>query len=276
MTTTTPTLTSETVDVGDTTLHVSRSGTGAPLVWLHGSGPGASGLSNFRGNLAAFDDFANLVFDFPRFGRSGRPHIEEPLIPYSGTRILRALDAVGVERFSVVGNSYGGGVASWIAGTAPDRVDSMVLMAPAGMYPPAVTGNDDLPYGIQLIYKAMREGITRELMREFVSTMVFDQSLVTDELIDQRYEVAVRSNPEMEGVVDLGRVDALLPAITARSLVTWGADDRFLLPEWSLTWHRAIAGSEVHVFARCGHWAQHERRDAFNQLVGNFLRSAAA
>jgi len=269
-------VTSELVDVGDTQLHVARSGTGSPLVWLHGSGPGASGLSNFRGNLPGFSDFANLVFDFPRFGKSGRPHIEGPLIPYSGTRVLRALDDLAIDKFSVIGNSYGGGVASWIAGTAPDRVDSMILMAPAGMYPPVVKGNDDLPYGIQLIYKAMREGVTRELLREFVSTMVFDQSLVTDELIEQRYEVAVKSNPEMEGTVDLGRVDTLLPSITARTLITWGANDKFLLPEWSLTWHNAIAGSEVHIFARCGHWAQHERRDAFNQLVGAFLRSTPA
>lgn len=267
-------LSSEFVEVADTTLHVSRSGTGSPLVWLHGSGPGASGLSNFRGNLPGFEDFENFVFDFPRFGQSGRPHIQEQLIPYSASRVLEAIDKLKLDHFSLVGNSYGGGVAAWIAATAPERVDSVVLMAPAGMYPPEVKGNDDLPYGIQLIIRAMRDGVSRELLKEFISTMVYDQSLVTDELIEQRYHVALETNPEIEGVVDLGRVDDLLDKIAARTLIIWGANDKFLLSDWATRWHKAITGSEVHIFSKCGHWAQHERRDAFNNLVGYFLRSS--
>ena len=111
-------------------------GDGHALVWLHGSGPGASGLANFQGNLGGFRDFRNLVFDHPRYGASDRPTIDGALIPYSGAHVLAALDGLGVADFSVVGNSFGGGVAAWLAATAPDRVRAVVLMAPAGLQPP--------------------------------------------------------------------------------------------------------------------------------------------
>ncbi|WAH97587.1 alpha/beta fold hydrolase [Arthrobacter sp. MMS18-M83] len=266
-------ITSQQVDVGDTTLHVSISGQGFPLVWLHGSGPGASGLSNFQANLEAFPDFRNLVIDHPRFGASGRPHIEGALIPYSGERILKALDALGVQEFSLIGNSYGGGVAAWIAATAPDRVTSLILMAPGGLTPKHVTKSEDLPYGIQLIVKAMTQGVDRELLREFTGAMVYDPALVTDELVEQRYHAAAKNNPEIEGVPHMGDLTELLGNITARTLIIWGREDRFLLPGWAILWLEAISNSELHVFPRCGHWAQYEQLNSFNRLTGEFLRS---
>lgn len=265
----------EDVQVQDTTLHLSRSGKGFPLVWLHGSGPGASGMSNFRGNLAAFQDFENLVFDHPRFGDSGRPHIEGPLIAYSGARILQALDVLGLDRVDLVGNSYGGGVAAWIAATAPDRVRNLVLMAPGGLTPKTVTGHQDMPYGIQLIGKAMTEGVDRPLMQEFATAMVYDPALVTEELVEERYAAAVKNNPEIEGIPVMGDLTDLLGDITARTLLVWGRDDRFLPPAWSVLWLEAIQDSELHVYPHCGHWAQYEQLAAFNTLTGNFLRRTA-
>lgn len=258
------------VAAGDTRLHLTRTGDGEPVVWLHGSGPGASGVSNFRANLPAFADYDNLVFDHPRFGDSDRPHIEGPLIPYSGARVLAALDALGIDRFRVVGNSYGGGVAAWIAATAGERVTHAVLMAPGGLLPAGLVQRD-LPYGLQLIARAMTEGVTEALTREFITAMVHDPDLVTDELVAERYEAGARNNPEIEGVPVMGDLSGILGGITAKTLLIWGRDDRFVLRDWAKLWLDAIEGSELHVFARCGHWAQLERRDDFNRLTRDFF-----
>lgn len=264
-------ITQRLVEAGDTTLGLSESGTGFPLVWLHGSGPGASGLSNFRGNLSAFPDFRNLVFDHPRFGASSRPSIDEPLIAHSGQRVLAALDALGIDEFSLVGNSFGGGAAAWIAATVPERVRELVLMAPGGLTPHTVHGHADMPYGIQLIGKAMTEGVDRELMQEFVSAMVFDQSNVTEALVEERLAAAVKNNPEIEGIPQMGDLSGMLPRITARTLIIWGREDKFLLPSWSLLWLEAIRDSELHIFPRCGHWAQYEQLELFNRITRRFL-----
>jgi 4,5:9,10-diseco-3-hydroxy-5,9,17-trioxoandrosta-1(10),2-diene-4-oate hydrolase len=259
------------VEAGDTTLALTESGDGFPLVWLHGSGPGATGMSNFRGNLPSFQDYRNLVFDHPRFGSSSRPSIEGPLIAHSGQRILAALDALGIEGFSLVGNSFGGGSAAWIAATVPQRVRDLVLMAPGGLTPKTVHGHADMPYGIQLIGKAMTEGVDHDLMQEFVSAMVYDQGNVTEALVDERLTAALKNNPEIEGIPNMGDISEMLPSITARTLIIWGREDKFLLPSWSLLWLEAINDAELHIFPRCGHWAQYEQLESFNRLTREFL-----
>lgn len=264
-------ITQRLVDAGDTTLALTESGDGFPLVWLHGSGPGASGMSNFRGNLPAFQDYLNLVFDHPRFGASSRPSIDEPLIAHSGQRILAALDGLGIKEFSLIGNSFGGGAAAWIAATVPERVRELILMAPGGLTPKTVQGHADMPYGIQLIGKAMTEGVDRELMQEFVSAMVHDQANVTESLVDERLDAALKNNPEIEGIPNMGDLSEMLPKITAKTLIIWGREDKFLLPAWALLWLEAIADSELHVFPRCGHWAQYEQLESFNRLTREFL-----
>ncbi len=262
------------VEAGDIRLSLTDVGEGHPLVWLHGSGPGASGLSNFRGNLSAFGDFRNLVIDHPRYGSSDRPHIEGPLIPHSGEHVLRALDTLGVERFALVGNSFGGGVAAWIAATAPERVSAAVLMAPGGIQPPGVT-QGELPEGLQLIFQAMRDGVDRPLMERFVNVMLVNKSLASDELIDQRLVAAVRNNPEWEGVPVLGDLTDLVGRIQAPVQLLWGRDDRFVPAAWSLYWLERLTDVELHVLPHCGHWLQYELRSQFNQLAGEFLRKKA-
>lgn len=259
------------VQAGDIRLSLTDVGEGHPLVWLHGSGPGANGLSNFRLNLPAFGDFRNIVIDHPRYGGSDRPHIEGPLIPHSGAHVLSALDTLGIDAFAVIGNSFGGGVAAWLAATAPERVSAAVLMAPGGIEPPGVR-RDELPEGLQLIFKAMREGVDRQLMERFVNVMLVDKSLATDELIDQRLDAARRNNPEWEGVPILGDLSELVQQIEAPVQLLWGKEDRFVPAAWSLLWLERLADAELHIYPHCGHWLQYELRSRFNELAGEFLR----
>ncbi|MBA1932599.1 2-hydroxy-6-oxonona-2,4-dienedioate hydrolase, partial [Escherichia coli] len=62
-----------------------------------------------------------------------------------------------------------------------------------------------------------------------------------------------------------------LAEIKAQTLIVWGRNDRFVPMDAGLRLLSGIAGSELHIFRDCGHWAQWEHADAFNQLVLNFL-----
>jgi 4,5:9,10-diseco-3-hydroxy-5,9,17-trioxoandrosta-1(10),2-diene-4-oate hydrolase len=139
------------------------------------------------------------------------------------------------------------------------------------MQPPGLALGD-LPRGLQLIFKAMREGVDRELMAEFVDTMCVNKSLVTDELIDQRLEAAVRNNPEWEGPPNIGDLTDLVPSITAPTQLLWGKQDQFVPTAWALNWLEKIPQSELHILPDCGHWLQYERQAQFNELAGEFLR----
>jgi 4,5:9,10-diseco-3-hydroxy-5,9,17-trioxoandrosta-1(10),2-diene-4-oate hydrolase len=270
----TDTVQEQLVDVGDRQLHVTITGSGPGLVWLHGGGPGASGMSNFQANLDAFGDFTNLVFDFPRYGKSSREPVEEEIIGHATERIIRALDQLGFDKVSPIGNSLGGGVAGRMAAEHPDRVDKLVLMAPAGGMPDDMKLPDDLPIGLKHLFGYFAQGPDRDRMREFCKIMVHDQSMVTDELVEARFAASDRE-PEMDmssGPPKLGDNKPLLGKIKAQTLCIWGREDNFLPVEWALTFLNGIDDCRLIVEPHSGHWVQYERREAFNTFVGDFLR----
>src|SRR5512141_41229 len=87
------------VEVDGLRIHYQETGSGQPLVMLHGTGPGASGWSNFRGTVPAFaGDHRVIVPDLPRYGRSSKIAIRGPRLTLLSGIILKLLDAIGVER----------------------------------------------------------------------------------------------------------------------------------------------------------------------------------
>lgn len=265
------------VRAGEIDLHVTRAGRNerGHIVWLHGSGPGATGMSNFADNLPAFDDFLSLVFDLPRYGQSDRPDIQGPLSTYAGSRIVEALDALGVDETTIIGNSFGGGVGAWIAARHPQRVQRLVLMAPGGVRPPELRIPDDLPPGLKLLFGYMVEGPSVDRMRALITEMVHDPALVTDELVERRFRASeVGAEIDMtRGPVNLGDVTPLLSEVRCPTALIWGREDTFVPVAWSAKWLHGVPNAELHVLPNCGHWVQYERRADFNRLAGDFIRA---
>lgn len=130
-----PKLVEHTVQTTLGTVAVSEAGEGPVLVMLHGGGPGASAVANYDQNLAALTPHFRVVLpDQPGFGGSYRP-TEADLDARSITEItvdalLQTLDALGIDRLHLLGNSLGGAAAIATALAAPERVEKLVLMAP--------------------------------------------------------------------------------------------------------------------------------------------------
>jgi 4,5:9,10-diseco-3-hydroxy-5,9,17-trioxoandrosta-1(10),2-diene-4-oate hydrolase len=261
------------VPAGDIELHVTAVGDGPALVWLHGAGPGASGMSNFRQNLRAFAGYRSLVFDLPRFGGSDKPVLTEPFAPYAAARVAAALEGLGVARASFIGNSMGGAVAMKLAADRPDLVDRLVLMAPVGTTPDDWSGG--IPEGLLAIVEWMQQGPSRELVERFARLQVYDPAVLTEELIQERLgaaadPVVVATNPRT--VAAPGDLKPDLARIEAPALLLWGREDRFIPLEWALTALRGIPDAELRVIPRCGHWVQFEHAELFDRVAGDFLR----
>src|SRR4051794_25188970 len=101
--------TSQVVQTASGRIHLHAAGSGHPVVMLHGSGPGATGWSNFGRNLAYFAErFHVIAPDMPGWGKSDpvsyeqRDHV---------TAALQLLDALGIDKAAFVGNSMGGATA---------------------------------------------------------------------------------------------------------------------------------------------------------------------
>jgi 4,5:9,10-diseco-3-hydroxy-5,9,17-trioxoandrosta-1(10),2-diene-4-oate hydrolase len=122
-------------------------------------------------------------------------------------------------------------------------------------------------------------------MAAFLRTLVFDQRLITDELIDERYAAAC--DPEsLKAMASLGASffdpessdDGLLwreaHRLRNRVLLIWGREDRVNPVDGALVAMKLIRRAQLHVFGGCGHWAQLEKFEEFNRLAIGFLEGA--
>ncbi|MER7078005.1 2-hydroxy-6-oxonona-2,4-dienedioate hydrolase [Saccharopolyspora kobensis] len=259
-------------------LRYHEAGAGPPLLMLHGSGPGVTGWRNFRGNLPVFAErFRCLVLEFPGFGVSD-PVDEHPMVA-APAAVRRFLDGLGVERADVIGNSMGGIVGARFAISDPDRVRRLVTIGGIGrsLFSPS-PGE-----GINLLIE-FTEDPTRERLVAWLNSMVHDRSLVTEELIEERWAHATEpstlasarkmySRKAIEAAAASAEPPywAMLHRIRARTLITWGRDDRVSPVDMALLPMRTIPGAELHVFPDCGHWAMIEQKEAWESAVLAFL-----
>jgi 4,5:9,10-diseco-3-hydroxy-5,9,17-trioxoandrosta-1(10),2-diene-4-oate hydrolase len=270
---------------GDFKLHYHEAGEGEPVVMLHGGGPGASAWSNFGRNLPVFAaSHRTLLVDQPGFGGSDKPEITSQYFTFSADALVYLLDTLGIQRVHIVGNSLGGGTAVRFALRHPDRAGRLVLMAPGGLG--VNVFSPDPTEGIKALYSfAAPPGPDREKLAKFLRTLVFDQSLVTDDLVEERFRVA--ADPEsLRAMASMGKSftspetfeEGMLwreaYKLRQRVLLVWGREDRVNPLDGALLALKMIPRAQLHVFGRCGHWAQLEKFDEFNRLTLDFLRSA--
>jgi 4,5:9,10-diseco-3-hydroxy-5,9,17-trioxoandrosta-1(10),2-diene-4-oate hydrolase len=268
----------------DLKLHYHEAGEGEPVVMLHGGGPGASAWSNFGRNLPVFaESHRTLLVDQPGFGHSDKPEITGQFFTFSADALVNLLDSLGIERVHLVGNSLGGGTAVRFALRHPGRAGRLVLMAPGGLGVNVFA--PDPTEGIKRLYEfGAPPGPSREKLAAFLRTLVHDQSLVTDELVEERFQVA--ADPEsLRAMASMGKSftspetveEGMLwreaYRLRQRVLLVWGREDRVNPLDGALLALKMIPRAQLHVFGRCGHWAQLEKFDEFNRLTLDFLRS---
>jgi 4,5:9,10-diseco-3-hydroxy-5,9,17-trioxoandrosta-1(10),2-diene-4-oate hydrolase len=261
---------------GGLRIHYNEAGSGEPLVCLHGGGPGASGWSNYSRNVDAFARrFRTLLVDLPGFGESDKPPIEGEILAFFADAVIGALDTIGVERASFVGNSLGGATSLMIAMRHPARVRRLVLMGPGGGLPILTPWPTEGIKHLLSFYDP--PGPSLERLKAFIDVMVYDSSQLTDALLKERFEAATRPDTVAGYPLKrsaLGRMAPLwkdLAKVPHRTLVVWGRDDRTVPLDAGLILLNQLPDSRLHVFSKCGHWAQWERAEEFNRLVETFL-----
>jgi 4,5:9,10-diseco-3-hydroxy-5,9,17-trioxoandrosta-1(10),2-diene-4-oate hydrolase len=264
-------------DVDGLSIHYKEIGTGTPLIMLHGTGPGASGWSNFRQTVPAFSDrYRVIVPDLPRYGKSSKIAIRGPRLTLLSGIMVRFMDAVGAQKAHFIGNSMGGQVAMKLAIDHPDRVGRLVVIGSPPLKGSSVSANP--AEGIRMIegyYKG--GGPTRDKMAAIVRALVFDQKFATEEVIQARYEDSVL--PEVIAANDgplweREHLEGQLERLTAPIMLVWGQDDRFAQLDLALRMVRELANARLLLLSRCGHWAQVEHANEFNSSVRNFFETA--
>lgn len=257
-------------------IHYIDQGEGPVVVFLHGSGPGASGHSNFQGNYPTMVEqgYRCIVPDLVGFGYSDKPSDVEHPLAFFVECLKQTLDVANVSRCTVVGNSLGGAVALGLALTHPDMVEGLILMAPGGM-----SERDEylqMP-AMQKMFEIYlsEDGITDEKMRElFEFGLVYDPGHVTDELIAQRMHVMALMNTQVMLTMDIPHLPDRLRELQCPVLAFWGANDRMMPDSGMLALAKHCPNLKMIVLSECGHWAMVEHEALFNRECLHFLKTA--
>lgn len=259
----------------DTNYH--DAGSGAPVLLLHGSGPGVSAWTNWKRVIPELaKDFRVIAPDMAGFGFTERNAELSYDIKLWVKHLIAILDALGIEKASLVGNSFGGSLSLAAAARFPDRFDRLVLMGtPCDkflMTPGLRAGWDYVP--------------SREVMRSTMSHFPYDAAFITDELVEDRYQASLvpgaqeglrklLAKPNDEGDTPLsGMPETVVATIQHPTLVLHGREDQVIPVEMGLKLGRAMPNAELHMFGKCGHWVQAERFAEFVALTRRHLGAA--
>jgi 2,6-dioxo-6-phenylhexa-3-enoate hydrolase len=268
--------TSKFVTAAGVKIHYNEMGSGHPLICIHGGGPGANSWSNFRNNIDGFAaGYRAILLDMPQFGESEKVVITEGRLTYIARVLTDFMGQLAIEKAHFVGNSMGGQAAIKLAIDDPRRVDHLVVIGSTPMRHSIFT---PMPVeGIKMILKYYTgAGPSRDKMRDLLQTLVYNTSLITEDMIEERYrasadpetvELFMRRQPPLQ-VEDLSDQ---IEKVRAKSLIVWGQDDRFGALDIGLTMLRKFQNARMQIFSKCGHWAQVEYADDFNRLVLDFL-----
>lgn len=279
--------TSRYVETSRWRMHYNEAGAGPAVIMLHGSGPGATGWSNFNSNIAALSQsYRVILLDLPGWGKSDEfdPDDNEirPVAHLHAVRLL--MDALAIDKAALVGNSMGGGVAYGFAGEYPQRTSHIVTMGaglfagiPLGMSP---AGPSE---GLQVLHQTYADP-TPANFRRLVEVMLFDHRHASDELVQKRSAAALANRRHLDNWLRISRAGTgALPREAAfqlalrlgdskvPALLIHGRDDRVVGVEATLRAATIMQRSQMLVFNRCGHWAQVEHSVMFNAVVERFL-----
>jgi 2-hydroxymuconate-semialdehyde hydrolase len=264
---------SRTVTVGGSPVHVMECGTGPAVLMLHGSGPGTTGSGAWAATAQALGTSWRLVApDQAGFGRTPVPAGSRGGLRLWTEQAAGLMDALGAERYAVVGHSMGGAVALALAAARPQQVTHVVAVSTMGAPGAPLSADLDAIWAAP----AGPDGA-----RDMLSRLVFDQALVTEPVVAAR-AAAMREGaaayaslfppPRARWADDLAIPAPALAGIRAPVLLVHGAEDRVTpLRTAALPLLDHLADVRLHVFGRCGHVPALEHPHDFRRLLSCFL-----
>ncbi|WP_150303706.1 alpha/beta fold hydrolase [Pseudomonas saliphila] len=252
-------------------LHYLDIGDGPIVLWLHGSGPGASGFSNFKGNYPVFEKagFRNIVLDLPGFGRSDKPADVNYDLDFFVSNLKQFLDIVGIARCTLLGNSLGGAIALGATLAYPERVEKLVLMAPGGVEERETYFQ--MPGIVRMVEVFGQGPMGVEQMRDVMTLQLFDSSQLDETLLQERAAVAPLQPANLFSTMMVPNMTERLHEISVPILGFWGTNDAFNPSSGAFKILDNAPNARFILLNRCGHWVQVEHQALFNRSCIEFL-----
>ena len=261
----------ETVRAGDQEIHYLSYGEGPAVVLLHGSGPGASGYSNFKQNVDTIVSAGHraIVMDMVGFGYSSKPTDRDYTTDLFASTVKAALDGIGIQKCALLGNSLGGAICIRLALDHPDFVTSLIMMAPGGIEERETYVA--MPGIAKMVSTFVGGELDRDGLRKLLQMLVFDGNLVTDALVDERYAILETQPKEVLSRMVIPSMADELGNIECPIIGFWGQNDEFNPVSGANKFLEQCRNCRFTIVADCGHWVMLEHERMFNAQLHDFL-----
>ena len=265
------------IDLDGYSTHYIEKGEGEPVILVHGFLYNSYTWNNNIDALA--DRFKVYALDLWGFGYSTR----EPLdygYPLYADQLLKFMDALNIQKASLVGHSMGGGTCIFFSVQHRERVNKVILVDPAGMPNPLplIGKIANLPKVGEFLL-----GLKGNFYRKMVlsTTFIYDKGFITDSYFENvtRFH-KIKGTTEvllkilrkqffhtlLDEIRRLGEIDVSI-------LIIWGRHDKAVPSECGQEMHKILRGSRLEIFEQMGHCPHDEQSQKFNQLALDFLAS---
>lgn len=261
------------IKTGNYMTNYHDEGSGFPVIFIHGSGPGVSAWANWRLIIPKVAPFRRVLApDMVGFGYTERPEGAVYNMEAWVKQTIDFMDALGIDKADFVGNSFGGGLAIALAVEYPERVRKLVLMGAMGVDFPITYGLDSV-WGYEP---------SVENMFKMLNLFVDNKSFANEDLAKIRYEASIQPGfqeafssmfpaPRQRWVESMAKHEAEISNIKNPVLIVHGREDQVIPVENAYKLINMLDNAQLHIFGHCGHWTQIEQSDKFAKLVNNFL-----
>jgi 2-hydroxymuconate-semialdehyde hydrolase len=260
-------------------LHSTGRQASTALLFLHGSGPGATGTSNWQAVIEELGErYYCLAPDMIGFGDSEHP--EDPPRGMKALNLLQAqtlwqlLDKLDVEQVHLIGNSMGGMISIRMALAQPERVGTMLLMGSGG------APNLPITPGLQHL-RTFYADPTKDSLRQLLTSFVFDMDTlegVVDRVVEERMPYIERADVKRTHAAMFDQqagpphfTEEELTSLPHKTLCVHGRDDIIVPVESSTYLAKTMPNATLHIIPKTGHWTQIEAHDVFVFLLESLL-----
>ena len=259
------------MNVGEYDIHYLSYGSGPAVVFLHGSGPGASAYSNFKHNIDTVVEAGHraVLIDMLGFGYSSKPVGIDYTTELFSSSVKAALDKLGIEQCTLLGNSLGGAICIRLALDFPELVERLVMMAPGGIEQRETYFA--MP-GIAKMVSAFVDGdLDRDGLRKVLQTLVFDNSHVTQELVEERFCILQTQPKDVLSRMIIPSMDEQLGDLQCPVFGFWGQQDEMTPSSGASKFLNQVSNCQFLMLSDCGHWVMVEHKELFNKALGDIL-----
>ena len=256
---------------GEYELHCLEYGEGHPVVFLHGSGPGASAYSNFKHNVDAVvaAGCKAVLIDMLGFGYSSKPEGIDYTTELFATTVKQALDQLGIDSCSLLGNSLGGAICIRLALDFPNLVERLILMAPGGIEERETYFA--MPGMAKMVSAFVGGELDRAGLRTVLETLVFNPAQVTEELVEERFCILESQPKDVLSRMKIPNMEDELSTLQCPVYGFWGQQDEMTPATGANKFLDNVNDCQFLVLASCGHWVMVEQASIFNKALTDVL-----